>query len=619
MITMLKKFLIFTLCNMASISLVYGMDSSIGLEPPPALPSYDGAGVDLMSGNATISLNDLSIGEGESTLSHTIATYGNTMYGFLDDFYIEMNRNHPLPGWWVSAGGETHQFEETHGPGIYTNTLADGASLKETSSNNFELTKKDGTVITFQRGIPPNKPVTFVYPSGLVVTKHLATATDSSGATRSRVQSVTTNTGLQFKYEYARNNIPSSSAQDRDSYTMPIRITAINNSVEYCSPTANSCSLSGTWPKVTYSWPTHNQIANSDNAIATVTDAGGRVTKYIHNQFSTSIDPNSPHTQPRIAKIIANTSTGQVTQQYNYAHIVRCPVAQNCTYLRTNIVASATIEGNVWNYNASLADTPYYWGGYYSDGPTGRQTLSIAIPDGQRQKRAYMTMPDGTIVRYEADSFNTHNRVRQVEFKAGYRADFLYNNYGVLQKRTESANGATGAVTEAGFRACNSANKKWCKAKPVWIKDARGYQTDYEYGGAHGMVSKIPDHAPASGTSRPQTRYTYGQHYAWYKKTSNSIVRADSPVWLLEKESTCATGAASGNGCASANDEVITRYEYGSGSSSQANNLWLNGVVVDSYNPNTGQRELRRTCYQHDDYGNRIAETQANANLASCS
>lgn len=145
--------------------------------------------------------------------------------------------------------------------------------------------------------------------------------------------------------------------------------------------------------------------------------------------------------------------------------------------------------------------------------------------------------------------------------------------------------------------------------KPVWVKDAKGNQTDYVYSDTHGGVLKVT--SPAVNSIRPQTRYEYQQMEARYRNASGQIVASGEPIWMLVKEEFCMTSNASGNGCvAGASDEVVTEYDYGP--TNQANNLWLRGTTV------TADGQTLRTCYYYDDFGNRIAETQPNAELSSC-
>ncbi|MGM8229198.1 hypothetical protein ACSV5M_21655, partial [Cellvibrio sp. ARAG 10.3] len=140
---------------------------------------------------------------------------------------------------------------------------------------------------------------------------------------------------------------------------------------------------------------------------------------------------------------------------------------------------------------------------------------------------------------------------------------------------------------------------------PTWTRDGKGNQTDYAYHAESGQIAKITYPANKHGI-RAETRYTYEQKYANYYNVSGVKAQASIPVWLKTEESYCINSSASDGDC-SDNDEVITRYEY------EHDNLFLTGMTVTDPQGNT-----LRTCYAYDDYGNRIGETQPNANLASC-
>jgi hypothetical protein len=158
-------------------------------------------------------------------------------------------------------------------------------------------------------------------------------------------------------------------------------------------------------------------------------------------------------------------------------------------------------------------------------------------------------------------------------------------------------NAYTGAfVTGCG---AGAADAKRC-SQPIQVLDARGNATNFTYAPEHGgtLTETGP---PVNGVS-PQKRYTYVQRFAWYRNSAGAFAQAPTPVWLLDKVSYCKTGSASGNGCATAGDEVVTQYEYGPNSG--PNNLLLRGLVEDA----TGTP--RRTCYTYDNLGNRISETK---------
>jgi hypothetical protein len=161
-----------------------------------------------------------------------------------------------------------------------------------------------------------------------------------------------------------------------------------------------------------------------------------------------------------------------------------------------------------------------------------------------------------------------------------------------------------GGFTASGCGA-GPADRRLCN-KPLSEIDANGNQTDFTYDQAHGGILTVT--GPAVNGIRPQTRSAYVQRQAMIRNASNAIVATGVPIWLLSQTSTCRTGAASGNGCAIAGDEVITTYDYGPATG--ANNLLLRGVVVDAGGLNL------RTCYRYDTLGNRISETRPEGTTA---
>lgn len=144
--------------------------------------------------------------------------------------------------------------------------------------------------------------------------------------------------------------------------------------------------------------------------------------------------------------------------------------------------------------------------------------------------------------------------------------------------------------------------------KPTKVTDPKGNATDYTYSATHGGM--LTETKPAVNSVRPQTRRTYVQRNAMIKSGS-SFVAMQPAIWVLSSEEYCKTTAASGASCAGgAGDEVVTTYDYGP--TSGANNLLLRGTVADS----TGL--ALRTCYQYDQYGRKIAETQPKGTGSTC-
>ncbi|HEY0283216.1 MAG TPA: hypothetical protein VGC27_11405, partial [Rhizomicrobium sp.] len=140
--------------------------------------------------------------------------------------------------------------------------------------------------------------------------------------------------------------------------------------------------------------------------------------------------------------------------------------------------------------------------------------------------------------------------------------------------------------------------------RPTSVTDARGYRTDYTYDATHGGVltatRSAPSGAPPVGTgTRPQTRYTYGSFYAWYKNSSGNIVQGTAPVYKLTQTSTCATLAS----CTGTGDESRSTTAYQAGSASTASNILPLTVTTGAGNGSLSAT----TTTTYDQVGNVIA------------
>ena len=152
-------------------------------------------------------------------------------------------------------------------------------------------------------------------------------------------------------------------------------------------------------------------------------------------------------------------------------------------------------------------------------------------------------------------------------------------------------------------------------AKPVRMIDPMGNVTDYTYNN-RGQVLTETGPAPAPGEPRPIVRNEYTERAAYIHGPNGTVVAAGPPISLLTRSSRCIMT----EGCEGGPDEVITEYDYGPVPASGAEyltNLTLRGIVVTAAN-GAGQLETRRTCYQYNYFGEKIAESTPRANLASC-
>lgn len=174
----------------------------------------------------------------------------------------------------------------------------------------------------------------------------------------------------------------------------------------------------------------------------------------------------------------------------------------------------------------------------------------------------------------------------------------------------KSGSGLANLVKDYGYGSCFTTGTYQNCAKPIWIKDPKGNQTDYTYASHGGVLSEMQP-APSSGAARPLKLVTYTQKYAYVRNSGGALSPALAPVWLPDTETLCQTYAGSSTAtCDTAAPITVTTYEYGANGT--ADNLLLRGKVVSS-----GGVSLR-TCYGYDWRGNKIWETSPRAGLSVC-
>lgn len=551
--------------------------------PPPTVPAYgtsDENGVNFASGSPYFSLWDVSIGSGDSTLTHTLSSAGALMDTFRDSFsaakYGETNGVRPTqttfyPGLRLEWGGIGEIFYVTNGDlvnGPFVSLNRIGSTLVRNADGTYDYTQSSGTIIRF------GSPLRIIYPDGRVLTVNTGNG---------HITSVTRNDGLQMKYNYTGTNLTS--------------VVAINNAYEYCDPVADICNLTMSWPTATYS-----KTGPADAMVLTVTDALGRVTRYTHD---------AGH---RVARIkLPTSSTDNIIYSYcNNSCFVIGTDGGGAGGTFFDMVTDVERDGQHWTYNflgghdfsfsqfsstspqglttqASLVATfapftPFVSPILSVGGPKGGVGYDITDPSGRPTGGSF---EDG---QGQTPTYDARGNVRHMSYNprtgTGTPARIVTADYDVT---------CTNPIT------CNQAN---------FVVDARGKRTDYQYDPVHGGVLKVTGPADANGV-RPQTRYSYAQRYAWIKNSSGAFVQATSPIWVRTAEKYCRTSASvATGGCTAAGDEVVITYDYGPNSG--PNNLFLRGVAT------TADGVTLRTCYGRDPRGNMISETKPRAGLASC-
>jgi hypothetical protein len=563
-----------------------------GISMPPENPTVDANGVDVVSGTPTYQKLELSIGgDGIGALPLIRYFSGSWLRTNLDNDFTVSQDWLSLNSGSVLLGNSSESFYN------YAARSPTGSIFTITSPGyDMSYTKKDGTYASFTHhnqyssspsGVSGRAFVDYIqYINGVRWTYHyldqVFTAGGASGNI-SRVQSVTSNTGYQLKFYYSSNVTPTDTPSLQAWYKTT-KVVAINNAEEYCSPTANTCSLSLPWHEVNYSV--------APGYFLSVTDSTGAQTDYTNTGG------------------VRYAGSGSINRSYTYSTVsVPCVTpGYPCTAQK---VTSATIDGKTTSYA-------------YSSGVGGYTTTS--------------TGPSSEVNKYTSDVYlasdisgsnysmgpvkefvNALNKTYQYEYQVGVaslpadltKVTMPEGNYIQYTRDADGNITQTLARSKTGSPANIVENRTiGAFAQPATITDPRGNVTSYTYDPTHGGV--LTETGPAVGGIAPVKRYAYAQRYAWIKNSGGSYVQAAQPVWVRTEERFCmATATVSGACAGGSGDEVVTIYEYGPNSG--PNNLQLRGQVV------TANFVSRRTCYGYDRYGNKISETSPRANsFVSC-
>ena len=503
---------------------------------PPTYSLVDKNGVDLTSGTLMLSERGIAVGQTPGGLSFNRYRNGGAWVGnVIGIMYSWMNTYH------VSYQGKLTSF--TNNNGAFSSDQGDGSSLSFNATLQiYTYTTADGAVLKFSKALAQDfnstnegEIISASYPSGEVDTFAYKTVSlcvlaagggCSSYAPANRLQSVTNNLGYQLKFQYSLNNPVNNT--DWNAFSAVIKVTAINNAIDYCDPPADSCSgFSVAWPSQSFAVDTGNTSAQD------VTDAMGRVTRYTYNSQSLIVG---------IKRASSSTDTTTVT------------------YDGSSRVASVSNGTGAWTYAYSTT------GG----------VLTTTVTDPLSHTRVVAS--SGGLVSSDTDgnnktvtyTYDSNGRLTQAAMPEGDYFQYIYDFRGNVTSTThvpKSGSGLSNVVTSSNYpSACT--NPVICN-KPTSTIDALGNQTDYTYDPTHGGLLTAALPAAATGVPRRMTTYSYTSMSAWYKNGSGSIVQAPAPVYRL----TGASGCQTASNCVGGSDEVKATIGYGTGGSTTANNL----------------------------------------------
>lgn len=639
---------------------------------PPKAEIVDRFGVNLQTGQLTRTLNTVSIG-GELGLSHSVELYTDFLSdgnkGFIDGF----------------AGSVTSKKISNNVIQVLTNTNGDVTAIRDTGTyqSTFTLLRVmrvygpagSQDFLVYQNGIVNNdnsattgytyKPVgdsrhsltesadkkylTWTNPNGIESKYERLLPSQWNAGSSARLKEVTypngfkirvgstdvtTNTGFMLKYQLRTLSRLNTFDQ----------MVAINLAHQYCASDAAICSITG-WPSVTFTWPDGTPsvfrqpgLSSSSYLVKMTTGAGVTDIQYqpenvcikeggSEDTACAANPPGGTKWYPRL-RSIKTPESNVPNYQYTYKNKGQFygtgsynDFGFGATYTYWNLLAAS---GQILSASLNGTDSQNY------SGPTINSNASVTWGNGEIwvTSSQYELNVIESVINKKSGTYLYHKDARHFVEKyypvpgGGPDLHYYYDGpRGNLNKiNVINSSGGETLFQEAGYSTtCDY--PKICN-KPLWVKDARGNVTNYEYDpqGRFGNPIKITAPADKNG-KRAATIYNYEPKYAYYKINGEAIAQDSAPVWMLASEYTCRNSDATSTGCTAGNiDMVKTSYYYGQQSTAQANNLLLRGKSIMAEG-SSGALETRVWCYEYDKYGKLIGETLPKGNstvLESC-
>lgn len=482
--------------------------------PPPAPYSpVDARGINLVSGAFTYSSPTITAGPAEGGLSYT-ATFDTAINYWRHSVWGGVQRTPFLPGptqteiWTVTVMGQSAVFTED-GSGGYV-VLEGSGSLTEVSGD-FHYTALDGTVAVFGGPTTYNR---YYANSGLIttLTRPNGEVLNWTYNTDDLIQSVVSNRGYQLQFNYA--TVASAPA---------MIITALSNTIDPCAPTAASCTFSQTWPQLTLS-QTGTGMGPSERQI---TDSLGRTTRLMFpsGHLTGVRRPTSAGGQnitlTRTYNPTRYTQLNDGAGTWRYTYVVPYNPFPLVEEFYTTTVRTPALDDTVVEI-------------------TSTQSLLLGVSD-YRQVR--VTSVTDALLNETAYAFSETGDLMIVTRPEGDVDRYTYTGRGDLETHTRQPKPGSPLASTTVTAVYGDCSTPILCGRPTAITDARGAVTDYTYDAAGNLLTETAP-APTAGAPRPQTRYTWEQRYAWYRRDgSSAITQAASPVWVQTGSASCMTGA----------------------------------------------------------------------------
>jgi YD repeat-containing protein len=258
----------------------------------------------------------------------------------------------------------------------------------------------------------------------------------------------------------------------------------------------------------------------------------------------------------------------------------------------------------------SLTNASGTWQYAYSDISGDTKKTTVTKPDGSQYNVTYirkkgnirthsneLNPPSVTTYNYDAS-----NRLSEIIYPEQNRVVYEYDGRGNVKTVTNYPKTGTDLIVTRAEYSPDCPSNTNCNL-PQAVIDGNQKRTEYSY--YAGFLASETKPSPNGADARPQVRWTYAQIQARALDPSGALVTLNTRTLPIEK-SECLTT----ENCAGTADEIKTIFDYGPVTG--VNPAYLRGTTV----VHNGQ--TRRTCYDYDALGNRIAEHAPRANLATC-
>jgi RHS repeat-associated protein len=564
--------------------------------PPPKIYNLSPEGVNVQNGAFVYQKENISIGSSDNPLSLSHFYIGghqgksgsgsgiNTRllglrWGINYDVYIYDKRR---AGTGSSAATSTYDVNVVMGPKSIL-----FSRYGSNRSNNYQIENNSGlgTSLTWSS---LNARHTFIDRAGTIYTfKSYNGSKPSEG--KFRVENIVWSSGYRQDFNYIASGDgwgKLKSVQDNRGYALvfdyvsgdlPAKACAVNMSATFVS-LGGTCPAGGLATTYQYSGgvltaqadplgnsTTYGYAASRPGYISCITTPASGGSCRVQNVYA-GVD------------VSANIINDQVTSQTTPGG-----PTYNFTYNQANLVSPGRVEDGGTNDGTTMAisgaGTTTFGFDFYSGALTSLtdslgRTTAYNFGGNATYIETGITLPEGNKVDYPRD---------------------WRDNATSLTSTAKVGSGLANIVQTVSYPA-TCANAVTCN-KPTQAIDARGAISDFTYHPTHGGVLTSTGPADANGI-RPQKRYTYGQYFAWVRNSSNVLVQAATPIWLVTTVSECKTLA----NCSGSADETKTIYAYGTANS--VNNLLVTAVTTES-----GDGSLSSTiAYTYDEWGNKLTE-----------